>query len=108
MNWNSLNIRQYLKLILTEMRTRAIESNIAYYYSSVFLLLFDVRNITRVITRTFSLITKLYPDISHRCIIILFEKRERNKKTRTVYLHYFFILTSYIITVPWMAVFDRY
>lgn len=98
MNWNSLN-SQYLKLILTEMRTRAIESNIAYYYSSVFLLLFDVRNITRVITRTFSLITKLYPDISHRCIIILFEKREenRNKKTRTVYLHYFFILTSYII-----------
>lgn len=79
MNWNSLN-SQYLKLILTEMRTRAIESNIAYYYSSVFLLLFDVRNITRVITRTFSLITKLYPDISHLCIITLFEKREEIRK----------------------------
>lgn len=98
MNWNSLNIRQYLKLILTEMRTRAIESNIAYYYSSVFLLLFEVRNITRVITRTLSLIIKLYPDICHRCIIILFYKREEINKHVHTYIFFYFNFTYYTCT----------
>lgn len=86
MNWNSLNIRQYLKLILTEMRTRAIESNIAYYYSSVFLLLFDVRNITKSYYEDILTNNKIISRYISCCIIILFEKRERNKQTRTYLL----------------------